>query len=78
MFLFSLQNPGTLTTGPGAPIGIKTAIQTVGERGPALLQDVNYLDEMAHFDRERIPGMFSVPFVKIIILHVVCFDNTFD
>jgi hypothetical protein len=27
----------------------------VGERGPILLQDINYLDEMAHFDRERIP-----------------------
>lgn len=28
---------------------------TVGHRGPILLQDVNYLDEIAHFDRERIP-----------------------
>lgn len=54
-FKENTKNPGTLTTGPGAPVGIKTAIQTVGERGPALLQDVNYLDEMAHFDRERIP-----------------------
>lgn len=24
-------------------------------RGPVLMQDVNFLDEMAHFDRERIP-----------------------
>jgi catalase len=28
---------------------------TVGERGPILLQDVNFLDELSHFDRERIP-----------------------
>ena len=28
---------------------------TVGPRGPVLLQDVQFLDEMAHFDRERIP-----------------------
>ena len=28
---------------------------TVGPRGPILLQDVQYLEEMAHFDRERIP-----------------------
>lgn len=27
----------------------------VGQRGPVLLQDVNFLDEIAHFDRERIP-----------------------
>lgn len=27
----------------------------VGQRGPVLLQDVNFLDEMAQFDRERIP-----------------------
>lgn len=29
--------------------------QTVGERGPILLQDVNLIDELAHFTRERIP-----------------------
>lgn len=34
---------------------MKTASQTVGERGPILLQDINFLDEMTHFDRERIP-----------------------
>lgn len=34
---------------------MKTAIQTVGKNGPALLQDVNFLDEMSAFDRERIP-----------------------
>lgn len=28
---------------------------TVGPRGPTLLQDIAYLDEIAHFDRERIP-----------------------
>ena len=44
-----------MTTGGGAPIGDKLNIQTVGPRGPALLQDVVFLDEMSHFDRERIP-----------------------
>lgn len=33
----------------------KTVSQTVGPRGPLLLQDVAFLEEMAHFDRERIP-----------------------
>lgn len=55
-FKKNLKNgPGVATIGHGAPIGIKTASQTVGPRGPLLLQDINYIDEMAHFDRERIP-----------------------
>lgn len=44
-----------LTTGTGDPIGVSDAILTAGERGPALLQDIYFLDEMAHFDRERVP-----------------------
>lgn len=43
------------TTSNGCPVGTKTSTVTVGERGPVLLQDVHFLDEMAHFDRERIP-----------------------
>ncbi|XP_058828886.1 catalase isoform X1 [Topomyia yanbarensis] len=42
-------------TSNGAPVGTKTATATVGERGPVVLQDVHFLDELAHFDRERIP-----------------------
>ncbi|XP_013147191.1 PREDICTED: catalase-like [Papilio polytes] len=48
-------SPGYITTKSGAPVGVKTAIQTVGKNGPALLQDVNFLDEISSFDRERIP-----------------------
>ncbi|XP_078359603.1 catalase-like isoform X1 [Oculina patagonica] len=44
-----------LTTGNGCPIDTKTSTMTVGPRGPVLLQDVQFLDEMSHFDRERIP-----------------------
>lgn len=44
-----------VTTSTGAPIGEKTASLTVGPRGPILLQDHVLIDEMAHFDRERIP-----------------------
>ncbi|KAJ1348658.1 Choline transporter-like protein 2 [Parelaphostrongylus tenuis] len=44
-----------LTTSTGAPISNKTNVLTVGPRGPMLMQDVVYMDEMAHFDRERIP-----------------------
>ena len=44
-----------LTTSHGHPVDDKTCTLTLGERGPVLLQDFIYLDEMAHFDRERIP-----------------------
>lgn len=54
LFLF-LQEEHAVTTATGAPIGVKDATQTVGPRGPVLLQDVNFLDEISHFDRERIP-----------------------
>lgn len=52
---FFLQEESFVTTATGAPIGTKDATQTVGPRGPVLLQDVNFLDEISHFDRERIP-----------------------
>ncbi|KAL0276945.1 UNVERIFIED_CONTAM: hypothetical protein PYX00_004400 [Menopon gallinae] len=41
--------------GHGAPIDDKMNSLTIGPRGPMLLQDITYIDEMAHFDRERIP-----------------------
>ncbi|KAI4492159.1 hypothetical protein M0802_009965 [Mischocyttarus mexicanus] len=47
--------PPVLLTGNGALIGEKKASLTVGPRGPILLQDYVYLDEMSHFARERIP-----------------------
>ena len=44
-----------LTTAAGAPVVDNQNIQTVGPRGPALLQDVWLLEKLAHFDREVIP-----------------------
>lgn len=44
-----------LTTATGAPVPDNQNIQTAGKRGPALLQDVWFLEKMAHFDREVIP-----------------------
>ncbi len=44
-----------MTTSYGAPVDNKTQTLTIGPRGPVLLQDNVFLDEMAHFDRERIP-----------------------
>ncbi|KYB28799.1 Catalase-like Protein [Tribolium castaneum] len=49
------KNDSAATTGHGTPIGEKDATLTVGPRGPILLQDNNFIEELAHFDRERIP-----------------------
>uniref|UniRef100_A0A914HW77 Catalase core domain-containing protein n=1 Tax=Globodera rostochiensis TaxID=31243 RepID=A0A914HW77_GLORO len=51
----SKKETDVLTMSNGAPIYNKNAVLTVGPRGPMLLQDVVYMDEMGHFDRERIP-----------------------
>jgi len=42
-------------TGAGNPIGNKFNIMTVDRRGPLVVQDTVFIDEMAHFDREVIP-----------------------
>ena len=44
-----------LTTKSGAPIGDKFNSLLVGPTGPNLLADVPYVEETAHFNRERIP-----------------------
>jgi catalase len=43
-----------LTTAFGAPVVDDNNIMTAGPRGPALLQDVWFLEKLAHFDREVI------------------------
>lgn len=45
----------TMTTSNGSPVEDKTASLTAGARGPIVLQDFTLIDELAHFDRERIP-----------------------
>nr|ADD71945.1 catalase [Argopecten irradians] len=54
-FRKSKPKPDVPTTGTGAPIGTKTATLTAGPGGPVLIQDFTVTDEMAHFNRERIP-----------------------
>ena len=44
-----------LTTNAGAPVVDNQNTMTAGPRGPALLQDVWYLEKLGHFDREVIP-----------------------
>jgi catalase len=44
-----------LTTAFGRPVVDNQNVMTAGPRGPALLQDVWFLEKLAHFDREVIP-----------------------
>src|SRR4030088_1125046 len=49
------RNTGKLTTVAGAPVVDNQNVETAGPRGPQLLQDVWFLEKLAHFDREVIP-----------------------
>lgn len=48
-------NNKKLTTSVGAPVVDNQNSMTAGPRGPMLLQDVWFLEKLAHFDREVIP-----------------------
>lgn len=49
------ENKKKLTSTSGAPIVDNQNVMTAGPRGPMLLQDVWFLEKLAHFDREVIP-----------------------
>ena len=44
-----------LTNAHGAPVANNTDSQTAGARGPMMLQDLWFMEKLAHFDREVIP-----------------------
>jgi catalase len=44
-----------LTTRQGHPVTDNQNVRTVGNRGPATLENYQFLEKMSHFDRERIP-----------------------
>ena len=43
------------TTGAGAPAPSDRDSLTIGPDGPILLHDVHFLEQMAHFNREKVP-----------------------
>ncbi|HLR67301.1 catalase [Virgibacillus alimentarius] len=49
------KNTNRLTTAAGAPVSDYQNSKTAGARGPMLLEDVWFLEKLAHFDREVIP-----------------------
>lgn len=44
-----------LTTRQGHPVPDNQSQRTVGDRGPATLENYHFLEKISHFDRERIP-----------------------
>ena len=46
---------GPSTTGAGAPAPSDRNSLTIGPNGPILLHDVHFLEQMAHFNREKVP-----------------------
>ena len=49
------KTPQTLTTRQGHPVTDNQNLRTVGNRGPATMENYHFLEKMSHFDRERIP-----------------------
>ncbi|MFC7394494.1 catalase [Scopulibacillus cellulosilyticus] len=45
----------TITTRQGHPVKYNQNIRTVGNRGPATLENYHFIEKISHFDRERIP-----------------------
>ncbi|WP_122688559.1 catalase, partial [Pseudomonas viridiflava] len=54
-FLSLSVQAATLTRDNGAAVGDNQNSQTAGATGPVLLQDVQLLQKLQRFDRERIP-----------------------
>ena len=44
-----------LTTRQGHPVRDNQSLRTIGERGPATLENYQFIEKITHFDRERIP-----------------------
>ncbi len=45
----------TLTTRQGHPVYDNQNLRTVGNRGPATLENYQFIEKISHFDRERVP-----------------------
>ena len=44
-----------LTTRQGHPVTDNQNMRTVGDRGPAVMENYQFMEKVAHFDRERVP-----------------------
>ncbi|WP_277586102.1 catalase [Psychrobacillus antarcticus] len=51
----NVENEETLTNRQGHPVTNNQHMRTVGNRGPATLENYDFIEKISHFDRERIP-----------------------
>jgi catalase len=51
----NVENNNTLTNRQGHPVTNNQNMRTVGNRGPATLENYDLIEKVSHFDRERIP-----------------------
>lgn len=51
----NIENEDTLTTRQGQPVTNNQNLRTVGNRGPATLENYDYIEKISHFDREKVP-----------------------
>lgn len=49
------QTSNILTNRQGHPVTNNQNIRTVGNRGPAMLENYDFIEKISHFDREKIP-----------------------
>lgn len=79
----SAHNSPYWTTNSGAPVWNNNMSETVGVRGPVLLEDYQLVEKIAQFDRERIPervvharGASAKGFFEVThdISHISCAD----
>ncbi|WP_445669218.1 catalase [Margalitia sp. FSL K6-0131] len=51
----NMEDDGTLTNRQGHPITNNQNIRTVSNRGPATLENYDFIEKISHFDREKVP-----------------------
>lgn len=57
-----------MTTNQGSPIYNDSDSLTVGDRGPTLLQDIQLIEKLSNFNRERIPErVVHAKIVKLLL-----------
>ena len=49
------QDDKILTTRQGHPVSDNQNIRTIGNRGPATLENYHFIEKISHFDREEVP-----------------------
>ena len=65
----------TLTRDNGAPVGDNQNSQTAGPDGPTLLQDVQLIQKLQRFDRERIPERGAKPGFYVVVSRTFVAEN---